>query len=1684
MPINTTSFLNTPQAGDDLFTSATTGLTEDSLFISYLAVMANDLGGAAKTLYSIDDGTNSSGVLSPTDLLTQDTVRTEALSTDLSAHGAKIWITADGKVGYDAATLSAAFKDQLQHLSAGQFLTDTFTYAIRLGNGTLSWATATVQIAGVNDAAVVTGAVTGSAAEDGAVVTLNALANASDVDGNTTLTVVNVPAAASLPAGVTYNAATHSFTLDPSNAAYQHLAAGQAVDVCVSYGVSDGTATTGASVTFTVTGTNDAPVAAAKAAVATGGAAVINGNVVATDADDGAPLSYSLTSGAAPAGLIFHADGSYSFDPTVGAYDHLKAGATQDVVVSYKANDGTADSNVATLTITVTGTNDAPVVSGTVTGNVTEDHATVTLNALANAADVDDGATLSVTNLPGSLPAGVSYDAAAHSFTLDPSNAAYQHLAAGQTTDVIITYGVSDGTATTPATVKFTVTGTNDAPIAVADVNIGNEDTTITGTVAINDSDVDDSTSLSYSLNAPVAGLAIATDGSYTFNAGNAAYQYLAQGATASVVATYTVTDEHSSTNTSALTITLTGTNDVPTAVADTKAGNEDATLTGTAATNDSDVDDGAVLSYGLNAAVAGLTLNTDGSYSFNAGNAAYQHLAAVATTDVVATYTVTDEHGATSLSTLTITLTGTNDAPTAVADTNSGVEDTTITGTVATNDSDVDDGAALTYSLNAPVAGLAIAANGSYSFDAGNAAYQHLAEGATTDVVAHYTVTDEHGAPSTNTLTITLTGTNDAPIAVADVNIGNEDTIITGTVAANDSDVDDGAVLSYGLNAAVAGLTLNTDGGYGFDAANAAYQYPAEGATANVVSHYTMTDEHGVASTSTLTITLTGTNDGPVAVADAAAGTENQTLTIDVLANDTDVDDGHLFTLNTASAPNGKGTASVVANQVQFDPGSDFDHLAQGAVEHVTLSYAMQDDHGAISTSTVDVTITGTNDAPIVSAALTTTAAEGAGLYTQDLLAGSSDADDGETASLTVANVSYSVNGGTGSGSAPAGVSLTGSTLSVDPTNGAFNHLAVGAHDTIVVSFNVKDAQGTDVAQTETITIAGTNDAPVAVADSKAGTEDTTITGTVAANDDDVDNGAVLGYTLDSPVAGLTLGSNGSYSFDASNTAYQHLAAGATTDVVAHYTVTDEHGATSISTLTITLTGTNDAPVLTGTQAPLVAGPEDVPYTVSAANLLAGFTDVDGDTLSVSGLSASNGVVVNNGDGTYTITPSANFNGAVNLSYEVVDGNGASIATSQSFNLAAVNDAPTTAPVTLTAIAEDSGARLITQAQLLIHAGDVDGTSLTAASLAISSGTGTLVDNGNGTWNYTPALNDDSTVSFSYAVTDGSLTAAGSATLDITPVNDAPLFTSNATIGTIREHLINATTNGFDSTTVGTVSATDADDNPLSYLIASDSSGGAFKINASTGVVSVRDISLLDYEAGSGLTTDASGKYYSLTLQVDGATSTTQTAKIYLSNVTNTTTGGGADYVDGTTGVDNFNLQNGNDVGFGDGGAETISGGNQVDWIFGGGGADTLTGGNGNDMLYGGSGVDTLTGGGGADTFVFGDSSLSGADTIQDFSVSDGDKMLLVNDYAGLFTMLGSGTLAATAFASGAGLASAGTADVRIVYDTNTGNLYYDADGNGSGASAIQFATVFSGGSNHPALSAGDFLAGPPPGP
>ena len=148
----TTSFSNTPQA-------KTTSLNDGERCSDYRRLVPLLSGrdgersrGNAKVLWSLDDGGSASTatkVYAPVDLLTQD-AKVEATSADYSAKGAHIWITSDGKVGYDASTFSAAMMASLQALGVGQTLTDSFTYAIRLGNGTLSWATAKVQFSGLN----------------------------------------------------------------------------------------------------------------------------------------------------------------------------------------------------------------------------------------------------------------------------------------------------------------------------------------------------------------------------------------------------------------------------------------------------------------------------------------------------------------------------------------------------------------------------------------------------------------------------------------------------------------------------------------------------------------------------------------------------------------------------------------------------------------------------------------------------------------------------------------------------------------------------------------------------------------------------------------------------------------------------------------------------------------------------------------------------------------------------------------------------------------------------------------------------------------------------------------------------------------------------------------------------------------------------------------------------------------------------------------------------------------------------------------------------------------------------------------------------------------------------------------------------------------------------------------------
>jgi Ca2+-binding RTX toxin-like protein len=174
--------------------------------------------------------------------------------------------------------------------------------------------------------------------------------------------------------------------------------------------------------------------------------------------------------------------------------------------------------------------------------------------------------------------------------------------------------------------------------------------------------------------------------------------------------------------------------------------------------------------------------------------------------------------------------------------------------------------------------------------------------------------------------------------------------------------------------------------------------------------------------------------------------------------------------------------------------------------------------------------------------------------------------------------------------------------------------------------------------------------------------------------------------------------------------------------------------------------------------------------------------------------------------------------------------------------------------------------------------------------------------------------------------------------------------------------------------------------------------------------------------------------------------------------------------------GVSAFNLVVG-----GTGSDRNLKGTPSSDWISldagddridAGLGFDSVLGGIGNDTLDGGGGRDTLVGGSGADRFVF-DSYLSAAtnsDTITDYSAASGDRIVL--DRA-IFTTLNSGSsLNGSAFRAGAGLVNAVAATDRILYDTSSGALRYDADGSGSVYDAVPFATL----TGAPGLSASAF--------
>ena len=182
------------------------------------------------------------------------------------------------------------------------------------------------------------------------------------------------------------------------------------------------------------------------------------------------------------------------------------------------------------------------------------------------------------------------------------------------------------------------------------------------------------------------------------------------------------------------------------------------------------------------------------------------------------------------------------------------------------------------------------------------------------------------------------------------------------------------GRHLTLGSDYTFAGSTLAFTS-FGF----AEFNSLAQGVDDTAVFGFDVVDFLGAVTHNTLTVTINGLNDTPVANPDIGSAGENEATSFDVLANDTDVDIGDILSLLslgtiTVSSSNPVVNGIVLpasvftigSGEIQFSPGTSFDALAVGDTATVVVNYTMQDNHSAMASSDLTLTVSGENDAPV----------------------------------------------------------------------------------------------------------------------------------------------------------------------------------------------------------------------------------------------------------------------------------------------------------------------------------------------------------------------------------------------------------------------------------------------------------------------------------------------------------------------------------------------------------------------------------------------------------------------------------------------------------------------------------------------------------------------------------------------
>ena len=788
-------------------------------------------------------------------------------------------------------------------------------------------------------------------------------------------------------------------------------------------------------------------------------------------------------------------------------------------------SDATNATTASNANVSFTHLNDAPVITAINTQPTNEDAGTYSFDLKSTASDAE-GTTLTFSTLQQT--AGTKITANLSNGVLSFDTNQFNALAANASETLTFTVDVSDGDKSVTQTISIKVDGRNDVPTVSNETFSTNKDTVADFDVLANDSDADTGANLTIA-SATLVGsngqVSIVGD-KIRFNP-NGNFASLLPAQSQAVTVNYTVEDGNGGSVAGVLTVNVTGLNTAPVASDDSATLNEGASITINLAANDSDIDANLDASSVLitSATKNGTVVNN------NDGTVTYSHNGGEDRGETF-TYTIKDSLSATSnTGTVTVNVTPVNDRPTS-----SGLITQTLQEDFRTYSIDLrsifEDAETSDANLIYSVSGNSIVAvqivNG-----IANISSTLNANGRET---LTFKAEDADGASITSSTDFIVAAVNDEPRS---------------SKLSNQNLTEDFADYSIDLKAYFEDIetsdtkliyTVSGNTNIGVSINNGIANISA--ATANWNGRETLTfkaeDQGGKSITTSADFLVTAVNDAASIGADTAKTDNKTAVTVDVLANDSDVDGDKLSIANLSTA-SGKGLVTIVDGKISFDPNGDYNFLTTKTTVNETINYQVLENGATPSHASLVISITGFNSAPVAQNdqfSIDEDEALIASLFSNNGHGQDGDFIDGDNISVTLVNASSSNVGKqiTLASGAKLNVNSDGS-FSYDP-NGAFNQLTPRATSSDSFTYQITDALGLTSSASVSITIHGVN-TPASVSGDLNFSVDLSLssftTGSITSFDADNLNGFQSGRIL-GLYGNLNIDAKGNYSFIAAD--------------------------------------------------------------------------------------------------------------------------------------------------------------------------------------------------------------------------------------------------------------------------------------------------------------------------------------------------------------------------------------------------------------------------------------------------------------------------------------------------------------------------------------------------------------------